>query len=415
MTIAKIEGHLRETIGLDAASIGPSSIDRAVRSRMIACNESDTGNYWDRIQASSAEAQELIEAVVVSETWFFRDRGAFASLTRFVESEWSKFGKKLRLLSLPCATGEEPYSMAMALLDIGLTGGRFQIDAVDISARALLRAAEATYGRNSFRGGDLSFRDRHFEPVHGQYRVSRSVRQHVLFAQASIFDQDFLLDAERYDVIFCRNMLIYFDAESQDRAVGVLNRLLSPAGLLFVSPSETGLLRRNGFESAAIPSSFAFCTTATARTGARARESAQSPPRSARAKPPPTILAPVAAPVVGKPSAPAAPAQAKSPPGLQDIKRLADQGRFEETEQACAAHMEAHGGSAEGFCLLGVISDAKDQLKEAALFYRKALYLEPEHHEALLHLTLLLERQGDARGAGLLNARIARLDRKTAP
>ena len=137
MTIAKIEGHLRETIGLDAASIGPSSIDRAVRSRMIACNESDTGNYWDRIQASSAEAQELIEAVVVSETWFFRDRGAFASLTRFVESEWSKFGKKLRLLSIPCATGEEPYSMAMALLDIGLTGKRFQIDAVDISARAL--------------------------------------------------------------------------------------------------------------------------------------------------------------------------------------------------------------------------------------------------------------------------------------
>lgn len=88
MTIAKIEGHLRESIGLDAASIGPSSIDRAVRSRMIACNEvaPDTGNYWDRIQASSAEAQELIEAVVVSETWFFRDRGAFASLTRFVEA-----------------------------------------------------------------------------------------------------------------------------------------------------------------------------------------------------------------------------------------------------------------------------------------------------------------------------------------
>ena len=118
---------------------------------------------------------------------------------------------------------------------------------------------------------------------------------------------------------------------------------------------------------------------------------------------------------MAKPSAPVPPAQAKSAPGLQDIKRLADQGRFEETEQACAAHMEAHGGSAEGFCLLGVISDAKDQLKEAALFYRKALYLEPEHHEALMHLTLLLERQGDARGAGLLNARIARLDRKTAP
>lgn len=107
--------------------------------------------------------------------------------------------------------------------------------------------------------------------MHGRHRVSHSVRRHVLFAQASIFDQDFLLGAESYDVIFCRSMLIYFDAESQDRAVGVLNRLLSPAGLLFVSPSETGLPRRNGFESAAIPRSFAFCTTAGARTRPRER------------------------------------------------------------------------------------------------------------------------------------------------
>ncbi|WP_088346796.1 MULTISPECIES: CheR family methyltransferase [Rhodomicrobium] len=415
MTIAKIEALLRETMGLDGASIGPCSIDRAVRSRMIVCNETDTGDYWERIQASSTEAQELIEAVVVSETWFFRDRAAFAAMARFVVAEGAKTSKTLRLLSLPCATGEEPYSMAMVLLDSGLSGARFQIDAIDISARALRRAADASYGSNSFRGGDLGFRDRYFEPAHGRYRILSGVRERVAFMRASIFDQDFLSGAERYDVIFCRNMLIYFDAESQDRAVAVLARLLSPAGLLFVGPSETGLLRRNGFPSAAIPRSFAFRAPDTAFARARLDEAVKSLP-APRAKPPPRPLrAAVVAPALARPRPQAAAPPAMPPPGLEDSRRLADQGRFEESEQACAAHMEVHGASADGFCLLGLIRDAKNRLEDAARFYRKALYLEPEHHEALMHLTLLLERQGDARGAGLLNGRIARLGRKAAP
>lgn len=406
MTIAKIEGLLRETMGLDAASIGPSSIERAVRSRMIACHEPDVAGYWDRIQISGAEAQELIEAVVVPETWFFRDRGAFVAMTRFVETEWLKSGKQQRLLSLPCASGEEPYSMAMALLDSAMPGQSFRIHAIDISAHALHRAATAAYGRNSFRGGDLSFRDRHFDPVQGGHRISRVVRERVQFARASIFDPRFLLGVERYDVIFCRSMLIYFDGDSQDRAVSVLRRLLSPAGLLFVGPSETRLLRRNGWESAAIPRAFAFRQAATLASPRADKATHLNAAHAGRTS--------IATPVLGKTSAHAGASPAKSLPCLKDIKRLADQGRLEEAEQSCAAHMRTHGVSADGFCLLGLIGDSKSRFEEAAVFYRKALYLEPDHHEALLHLTLLLERQGDVRGANLLNMRIARLGLKAA-
>jgi chemotaxis protein methyltransferase WspC len=70
----------------------------------------------------------------------------------------------LRILSLPCSTGEEPYSIAMALLDAGIPGDRFRVDAIDISARALERARAAVYGDNAFRGQPLDFRDRYFTP-----------------------------------------------------------------------------------------------------------------------------------------------------------------------------------------------------------------------------------------------------------
>ncbi len=102
--------------------------------------------YWERVRGSRAELQALIEAVVVPETWFFRDREAFAALARLAREEWLPSAPQTgccRLLSLPCSTGEEPYSMAMALLDAGVPADRFRIDAVDISAAALAQAERA--------------------------------------------------------------------------------------------------------------------------------------------------------------------------------------------------------------------------------------------------------------------------------
>ena len=105
--------------------------------------------------------------MVVTETWFFREKQPFAALVRLVIEEWLPAHPtgKLRLLSVPCSSGEEPYSMAMALMDAGFLAARFEISAVDISSRALAFAQRAIYGRNSFRGADLEFRARHFRIV----------------------------------------------------------------------------------------------------------------------------------------------------------------------------------------------------------------------------------------------------------
>jgi chemotaxis protein methyltransferase WspC len=178
MIFARFEQILEQTMGLSAPSIGTSAIEHAVSSRLRACELGNADDYWDHLQRTPGELQELVEAVVVPETWFFRDPQAFSAMTRIAMEEWlpAHPSGPLRLLSLPCSTGEEPYTMAMALIDAGLPADRLRIDAIDISKHALAKARRAIYGRNSFRGKDLAFLDRHFAQAERARASARPVR-----------------------------------------------------------------------------------------------------------------------------------------------------------------------------------------------------------------------------------------------
>jgi chemotaxis protein methyltransferase WspC len=407
MNSARFGELLERALGLNPVSIGSSLIERAVETRIKACNLKNDDNYWELLQRSRDEVQELIEAVVVPETWFFRDPQAYAALVGFVTEQGMKGApsRQQRLLSLPCSTGEEPYSMGMALLDAGVPASRFRIDAVDVSSRSLLRARLGIYGRNSFRSKDVAFRERHFEPTEAGYRVSGTVREPVHFSQGNIVDPSFLPGAEPYDVIFCRNLLIYFDKHTQNRTLGLLRGLLAPDGVLFVGHSEAGLMAANGFVSAKIPMAFAF-RKAVAQPGKPKAEPVT--PRSPSKKKP--ALAPIQP--LKRPRAPMVTPQiaqpAKPGPGMEELRRLADSGRFGEAAQGCETHIREFGPSPEVLLLLGLIRDAAGDPTGAATYYRKALYLEPSSSEALRHLALLLKKQGDHPGAKLLEARLQR-------
>lgn len=425
MDYAEFENFLKQEIGLDAASIGSSAIERAVQVRMSACEMNNMLAYRELVRASATELQALIEAVVVPETWFFRDCEAFSALARMAFEEWLRAHTEgvMRLLSLPCSSGEEPYSMAMALLDAGFPASRFQIDAVDISALGLAHAKRAVYGKNSFRGANLEFRDRYFEATAHGHRLSDTVRQQVHFHHANLFAPNFLPGAEIYDMIFCRNLLIYFDRDTQDNAVRVLQRLLKAKGVLFVGPSETGLMLSHDFVSAKVPLAFAFRKfDATARAAARApatpirpavRSPMISPPAAPKLSPQKRIHSfpqPVVTPWKGTPKAPAGSIDT----GMAEASALADQGHLVEAAKSCEEYMRRQGPSPQAFYLLGLIRDASGNLSEAAQHYRKALYLDPNHLESLSQLALLLEKQGDDKGAQVLRNRVQRVEPKRA-
>jgi chemotaxis protein methyltransferase WspC len=414
------EALLRTSIGLNAASIGSSAVARAVQQRLAACQLRDPIAYWDRVRASDTELQALIEAVVVPETWFFRDRESFAALAGLVRDDILR-GRPagiVTILSLPCSTGEEPYSMAMALLDAGVPANRFRVFAVDVSEAALSHAARAVYGRNSFRGGELSFRDRYFSETVDGYHVSESVRDQVHFQRGNLFADDLLSGPVRFDVIFCRNVLIYFDRETQDRAILVLSHLMTPRGFLFVAPAETGLPPSHGFVSIGLPLAFGFRRSDAARLSPGSAVRARLQPLQrirpiARTVPPPPPVARAAGPAAAGFRQPASKAAAGATADVSEATRLADQGHFVEAATACETHLRQHGPSAAAYYLLGLVRDATGNQAEAGEYYRKALYLDPVHCDAQIQLAFLMEKEGDSAGAQVLRNRARRLGRHT--
>lgn len=408
---------LKQKIGLDSTSIGSTAIERALQVRMSACKLQHEQEYLELLLVRDSELQELIEAVVVPETWFFRDREAFAAMTRLVHEEWlpSHPEGMLRVLSLPCSTGEEPYSIAMALLDAGMPAKRFLVDAIDISERVLQLAQRALYGRNSFRGKDLSFRDCHFEAQANEYRLSKVVRQQVRFQHGNLFHADFLPGSAIYDVIYCRNLLIYFDSATQKRAIQILTRLLTAKGFLFLGPSETSLAPPGDFVSLRVPMAFGFRRTLDAPQSPKSKHA--PPPKkssySGSRRVAGTCRPP--APTAFRPTVAAArPQPASQPSHLEEARRLADRGLLSEAIKHCEDHLRREGPSAQAYYLLGLIEDAKGKYAQAKDAYRKALYLNPNHYETLIHLALLLENQKDVAGAEALNARARRLLQRTA-
>jgi chemotaxis protein methyltransferase WspC len=426
MDYTDFEIVLKQSIGLDATTIGLSSIERAVRRRLQACSLSDWKEYLARVRASETELQALIETVVVPETWFFRDKAAFTALVALARQP-SSVGHTgpLRLLSAPCASGEEPFSIVMALLDAGIALQQIQVDGWDISSQALAKARAASYGKNAFRGQDVAFRQRHFEVVEGAYRVKDRIRKVVAFHQGNLLSAELnpLLTASSYDAVFCRNLLIYLDRSAQERLLNLTRRLLRPNGVLFVAPAEGGLFPQPGFGPASLGKSFAFrrndpTDRPTPRLDATNDAKPASVPLHAGPSPVPPGLLRAKQGAAPAPSLEAR--RSESPPTgftsrLEIARHLADRGHLEEAARLCVDYLTTHGDSAEGYYLLGVVRDASGNEAAAGECYRKVLYLDPQHNEALWQLSLLAERQGDVEGATLLQERARRLQQGFQP
>lgn len=403
---------LRERIGLDVGSVGSTIIERAVRQRIVAEPGRTVDQYWQYLQQSPKEQQALIEAVIVPETWFFRYPESFATLARLAINRLAEIRhlRALRILSLPCSTGEEPYSIAMALLDAGLEPHQFKVDGLDVSPLSVERARGARYGRNSFRGADLAFRERYFSADEEGYRLDERVREQVRLQVGNLLDPALLVNEAPYDFVFCRNLLIYFDQPTQRLVFEVLKRLTHQDGVLFIGPAEGSLLGRLGMRSIGVPQSFAF-----------SRQGAPDPqplptlmPTPLPVRQPARVAPPGTPPVVRpRPFTANVIALAESKGSdaatlLANIATFANSGKSAEARAACEQYLRSHPPKAQVFYWLGLLSDMAGSALEAQGFYRKALYLEPQHAEALVHLAALLASQGDAVGARRLQERAAR-------
>jgi chemotaxis protein methyltransferase WspC len=404
-------------------SLSKAVVDRAIRQRMEMTGARDAGAYLEDI--TPAELEALVEVVVVPESWFYRDQQAFQAAAEYIAARLATAPERmLRLLSVPCAAGEEPYTMAMVLSDAGIPRDRFIIDAVDISQACIERARHGVYGRNAFRNQDLAFRERHFSASDGdEFRINEDIRKQVRFRQGNILEADLDARAGSYDVIFCRNLLIYFDKPTTKAAIAKLDQLLRRDGLLFVGYAEVPSLCQNGF--APLPYAQAFGLTREVAVERRKVARMAMPPQALPPPPParPTLRnAPMAMSTPARSQAPSpSPSTARATPAapsvtaaptadlLADARRLADLGQLKEAEGKCRDYLAQVPDSAEAYFILGLLNELTKKLRLAEDYWKRCIYLQPDHYEALCHLALLAETNSDAATAAALKARAARI------
>lgn len=187
---------------------------------------------------SGQRLRQLLDAITTNFTQFFREAQHFWFLKDQVIPEMQRRGQKaVSVWSAACATGEEPYSIAITLLESPLAKGwRKEVFASDISTKALARAKEGVYPEDALRGLDPSIVRRYFSKVEGGYRVREIVRGIVTFAVFNLLSEPPW--KERFDAIFCRNVMIYFDRETRAKVVNNLLKALKPGGYLMVGHVE---------------------------------------------------------------------------------------------------------------------------------------------------------------------------------
>jgi chemotaxis protein methyltransferase WspC len=396
------EAFLERSIGLDSQTVGSGTIARAVRMRMNACGEPDEGAFLARLSRDAEERERFIDEVVVPESWFFRDQQVFDYLRQLASAyAQSPRPTPLRVLCVPCAAGEEPYSVAIAFLEAGLSPDQFRIDATDVSHTSLRRAAAATYSANAFRAADISFRDRWFRERDAAAELDEAVRTQVHFSWGNLLDQSFATDREPYDIIFCRNLLIYLTADARSRAEQVLDRLLAPDGILVLGAAEPPILR-GSWRPVASNAVFTLRRgTATTNRFPAALPLPASPPATstgAGVRPssvPPSPRSP------DRP--PAKEAVDSDPLSVDDVLReagsLANAGRHAEALALCSRSQQTAGPSARVFFLMGMLHQAVGELERAEACLQKTLYLDANHDEAFLSLAHIASQRGDDRMA----------------
>ncbi len=380
------ETFLERRIGLDPHIVGSNAIAHAVRVRMEACGESDEEAFLARLAHDATQQGMFIDEVVVPESWFFRDPQVFNVLRQRAAAFAATPGQTpLRILCVPCAAGEEPYSVAMTCLEAGLSADQFMIDAADVSHAVLRRAAAASYSANAFRGGDVSFRDRWFHTRGAAAELDESVRKLVHFSCGNLLDESFAVDSRPYDVIFCRNLLIYLTAEARSRVEQTLDRLLAPDGLLMLGAAETPILR-GSWTPVSGNAVFAL------RRGTRVTNGFPIPAPAQR----PTVTAIPCQPRADDPVAPTPPTGDEL---LREAHELANAGRHAEALEACKRHQQAAGPSAQVFFLMGMLYQAAGDLERAEACLHKTLYMDPAHDEAFLSLAVVATQRGDVQMA----------------
>jgi chemotaxis protein methyltransferase WspC len=418
---------LEQTIGLDWRSVGKATVLAAVAGRCTACGLSMT-KYAQLVSRDGPERQALINDVVVAETWFMRDSAPFLNLVAFAKKIALGAVPKIRILSMPCATGEEPYSVAMSLLGAGLASSQFHIDAVDVCDRSIGIARRGAYRAISFRGNDLRYRERFFDAGDRSegnaetWQIRPEVQTSVQFHCANALGPGFMPAAPPYHIVLCRNLIIYLTQQARQQLLDLLLKKMHAESIFIAGHAENVEMMDPRFCSLAVPHAFTFVKGPSTKSPSQLSGLLEKPRRPEELALPKlqglaAALATRRTPLVAGPrlpspdppsSVPALRADSTRISGIEDATALADRGELVAAEEVCDQYLQQNATDSTGWVLLGTIQSARKNLSAAERSFARAIYCDPTCYRALMQLAGLLERRGDPTGAANMRRRAAK-------
>ncbi len=246
----RLSSFIYEHCGIKMPPAKKTMLEARLQKRLRALSMPSFSDYCDYLFSQEGLQNELImmvDLVTTNKTDFFREPDHFAYLVNAVIPEWQKKtgGRRpLNVWSAGCSTGEEPYTLAMVLSEVAATldGFSYQIMATDISTRVLEKARKAVYDEDRIDPVPMQMRRKYLlrskDRANPLVRIAPELRAKVRFNRLNFMDSDFGF-REQLDIIFCRNVIIYFDRKTQERLLNKFHGHLRAGGWIFMGHSET--------------------------------------------------------------------------------------------------------------------------------------------------------------------------------
>ncbi len=442
MSRAAILELMRTRLGLDASSLGERVLDDACADARRSLGVRSDAELYHRVLVDSVAFAQCSECFVVPESWFFRTAEQFDDLVRFAREHLQRGHRPLRILSLPCAAGEEAYSAVITLLEAGFRPEQIDVLGIDVSHVTVARAQVGVFRQNALRGTSLV-------PIWMQvgeegFSVALAVRGCTRFRQGNALDPLLLHNEAPFDVIFCRNLLIYLHLDARQRVMTTLLGALQTPGLILAGQAEvlsslSGQLQpleggcplsfvRRAAAAVAAADSVSRSADLDLPTARRRVEQAKSisAVEHGRSKDSVTkfqvALRPEAKPAANG----AADERANTPDGgqivgerdsnpLTEAHRLADAGHTGQARERCLQWLSKHPADVDAYFLLGLLESANGATDAADRAFTRVLYLDRNHLDALQQRIGLAQRRGANEQADELRARAARLRSRASP
>ncbi|MEE2959969.1 MAG: protein-glutamate O-methyltransferase CheR [Myxococcota bacterium] len=223
----------------------------------------DYYRYTKYGREGTAELFEILERVTTNETYFFREEYQLRDLLNDVIPrlilQSGKTQDSIKIWSAGCSSGEEPYTISIMLTDAGFVNSKnFDIIANDISRTVLDKANRGLYRRSSFREADEDVIRRYFREEGNRYKISSRIQEQVKFFRGNLVNSEDFTWFEDVDIVFCRNVMIYFSKESREKILNLFMAKMRPGGLLFLGHSETLINMTTNFEFVPLDNCIAY-------------------------------------------------------------------------------------------------------------------------------------------------------------